>query len=152
MSAAAPLWLLLIQERVTLIQQAPGAQNAADLTLPIGTATLRLHGDPPTPLQIEHAIESVEDVVMNVRAHLGAVARLATRDAALHALARHADAAGGWLGIDAVEQLFSRLAARAAGRPAAQDALLVDGASAARLVILRELLHHGALSGLQLID
>ncbi len=120
--------------------------------MPIGTATLRLHGDPPTPLQIEHAIESVEDVVMNVRAHLGAAARLATRDAALHALARHADAAGGWLGIDAVEQLFSRLAARAAGRPAAQDALPVDGASAARLVILRELLHHGALSGLQLID
>ena len=77
MSAAAPLWLLLIQERVTLIQQAPGAQNAADLTLPIGTATLRLHGDPQTPLQIEHAIESVEDVVMNVRAHLGAAARLA---------------------------------------------------------------------------
>ena len=85
-------------------------------------------------------------------AHLGADARLATRDAALHALARHANAAGGWLGIDAVEQLFSRLAARAAGRPAAQDALPVDGASAARLVILRELLHHGALSGLQLID
>ena len=54
MSAAAPLWLLLIQERVTLIQQAPGAQKAADLALPSGTATLRLHGEPPTPLQIEH--------------------------------------------------------------------------------------------------
>ena len=80
MSAVAPLWLLLIQERATLIQQAPGAQNAADLTLPIGTATLRLHGDPPTPLQIEHAIESVEDVVMNVRAHLGAVAQDALLD------------------------------------------------------------------------
>ncbi len=152
MSAAAPSWLLLIQERVALIQPALAAQNVHELALPFGHATL-LAGEPPTPLQIEHAIERVEDAVMGARTHLGAGARLATRDAALHALARHAGVdAGGWLGIDAVEALFNRLAARAAGRPAAQDALPVDAPSAARLLILRELLHHGGLSGIQCRD
>lgn len=71
MSAAAPSWLLLIQERVALIQPALAAQNVHELALPFGHATL-LAGDPPSPLQIEHAIERVEDAVMGVRTHLGA--------------------------------------------------------------------------------
>ena len=49
-----------------------------------------------------------------------------------------------------VEQLFNRLVARAQGRPASQDPLPVDGPSAARLVIVRELLHHWRLDGLRL--
>ena len=57
-----------------------------------------------------------------------------------------------WLDTDAVERLFNRLVARAEGRPASQDALPVDGPSAARLLIVRELLHHWSLDGLRLTD
>ena len=86
---------------------------------------------------------------------LPAALRLQTGDARLRALvgdvagAARADAPV-WLDIDAVEQLFNLLVARAQGRPASQDSLPVDGPSAARLVIVRELLHHWRLDGLRL--
>lgn len=127
-----------------------------EVRLPLGaelTARSFFRHARPTPLELEHAIEAVEDAVMPLRAQLPAGAVLASRDAALWALARHAGvdgAAAVFLSLDAVERLFDRLAARAAGRPASQDALPVDGASAARLLILREALHHWGLDGVTL--
>ncbi|MGD9773300.1 hypothetical protein [Diaphorobacter sp.] len=158
-------WLLQINAQSTLVLPEPGSMDApGGLTLPVGTEQLAarwLRGNPPTLLQIEQAIEVIEDAVMPARARLPAALQLATRDPHAHALrtlttgpgaAEAAGAvAGDWLGIAAVEQLFDRLAARAAGRPAAHDALPVDGASAARLLILRELLHHWGLPGVALI-
>ena len=150
-------WLLQIEAQATRVAPLPPAAAAGGLSLPVGIdalATRWLRGDPPTPLQIEQAIEAVEDAVMPARARLPAALALATQDPAVHALAAlHTGAPDpvGWLGIDAVEALFERLAARAAGRPAIQDALPVDGRSAARLLILRELLHHWGLPGIALI-
>ena len=60
----------------------------------------------------------LEDTVL-YEMHIGTFTPEGTFEAAIE----HLDALAE-LGIDAVEQLFSRLAARAAGRPAAQDALL----------------------------
>ena len=154
----ASVWLTLrFQELVTQMQSAPEADLAVDLSLPVSADALArdlLRHAPPSPLEIERAIERVEDAVMPARARLPAALRLQTDDARLRALVGAASAARAdapvWLDIDTVEQIFNRLVARAQGRPASQDPLPVDGPSAARLVIVRELLHHWRLDGLRL--
>ncbi|QJY31663.1 hypothetical protein HND92_00845 [Diaphorobacter sp. JS3050] len=163
-AGARDRWLLQINAQSTLVLPEPGDKDAPSLTMPVGTEQLAAgwrRGNPPTLLQIEQAIEAIEDAVMPARARFPAALQLATRDPHVHALSALATrpgtaeaastAAGDWLGIAAVEQLFNRLAARAGGRPASQDALPVDGASAARLLILRELLHHWGLPGVALV-
>lgn len=165
---------LQFQELATHIQSAPEADLAVNLALPVGADALAhtvLRHTPPRPLEIEQAIELVEDAVMPARAQLPAALRLQTRDAPLRAMAAGvakpvvSPAPSGesaeppsataqaplWLSTDAVEHLFNRLAARAEGRPATQDDVPVDGPSAARLVIVRELMHHWALDGVWLI-
>ena len=154
----ASVWpTLRFQELVTQVQSAPKADLTVNLSLPLSADALArdlLRHAPPSPLEIERAIERVEDAVMPARARLPAALRLQTSDARLRALVGAAGAARAdapvWLDIDAVEQLFNRLVARAQGRPASQDPLPVDGPSAARLVIVRELLHHWRLDGLRL--
>lgn len=149
--------MLLISERAVLLEQRRAAGGGRRLSLPVGTGLVAdrhfLHA-PPTPQELERAIETIEDAVMPARAQLPPDMRLASADPALRALARHAGLAADarWLGLDVVERLFNRLVARAAGRPASQDALPVDGASAARLLILREALHHWVLDGIGLTD
>ena len=154
----ASVWLTLrFQELVTQVQSAPEADLTVNLSLPLSADALArdlLRHAPPSPLEIERAIERVEDAVMPARARLPAALRLQTSDARLRALVGAAGAARAdapvWLDIDTVEQIFNRLVARAQGRPASQDPLPVDGPSAARLVIVRELLHHWRLDGLRL--
>ncbi|MDO5625268.1 MAG: DUF2218 domain-containing protein [Pseudomonadota bacterium] len=143
----------------TTVRWAPGPAGALALPITLDGLAATLRHAPPTPGEIEYAIEQVEDAIMPARAHLpaGALA-LVSGDAALHTLARHArpdapapsDAPGPWLSMDAVEHLFNRLAARASGRSATQDALPTDAAHAARLILLRELLHHWGLEGIML--
>ena len=154
----ASVWpTLRFQELVTQVQSAPKADLTVNLSLPLSADALArdlLRHAPPSPLEIERAIERVEDAVMPARARLPAALRLQTDDARLRALVGAASAARAdapvWLDIDTVEQIFNRLVARAQGRPASQDPLPVDGPSAARLVIVRELLHHWRLDGLRL--
>ena len=154
----ASVWpTLRFQELVTQVQSAPKADLTVNLSLPLSADALArelLRHAPPSPLEIERAIERVEDAVMPARARLPAALRLQTGDARLRALVGAASAARAdapvWLDIDTVEQIFNRLVARAQGRPASQDPLPVDGPSAVRLVIVRELLHHWRLDGLRL--
>jgi hypothetical protein len=146
----ADTWLLELGPQSTLLRPAQAGAAPAPLRWPAVVATLR-HA-PPTALEIERAIEQVEDAVMPLRARLPAALRLASADPLLHTLARHAGPLDdpAWLPSDAVERLFDRLAARAQGRPATHDALPVDAPHAAALVLLRELLHHWGLDGIAL--
>ena len=161
MNAPGVPLMLRFEELAASIQSAPGADLAVNLALPMGADALArelLRHEPPRPLEIEQAIERVEDAVMPARARLPEAFRLQTEDALLRALfadgapgASAAEEAPRWLGTEAVEQRFNRLVARAEGRPAAQDPHLpVDGPSAARLLILREMLHHWGLDGIAL--
>lgn len=168
-SAAAPArmpsgvsWRLEVAPAELRVQPAPAAQgaDAAPVRIPLARSAVAalLRHAPPTALEIERAIEVVEDAVMPARARLPAALQLATADARLLALAGHAGvrvpAAGeppAWLPSAAIEQLFNRLAALAEGRPAAQDALPADADSAATLVLVRELMHHWALPGIGLL-
>lgn len=162
MAAGPAPFVLLFEELETIVQPGLEAENGlkpvrGTVALPVGAAALArtvLRAAPPTPLALEQAIEVVEDAVMPARARLPATMCLTSPDPVLRVLGAHAARAPepptDWLSRDAVEALFQRLAARAGGRPATQDALLVDGDSVARLIILRELLHHWALDGITL--
>ena len=151
----------------TRVQSLPGVDVAVQLDLAVGAGALAadvLRHTPPSPLEIERAIEIVEEAIMPVRAQLPEILQLFCADPQFRMLSGHelsvqdgdsTDSAvshvtAQWVGIDALEHLFNRLVARAEGRPAAQDALSVDAASAARLVIVREILHHWHLEGLYL--
>ena len=159
MSDAGAVWMLRFQELGAHMQSGPKADLNVNLSLPLSADALArdvLRHTPPRPLAIEQAIELVEDAVMPARARLPQAFRLQTDDALLWAMvsdggAEPPKAEPIWLSTDAIEQLFNRLVARAEGRPASQDALPVDPASAARLIALREMLHHWGLDGAQLL-
>ncbi len=166
LSGAAPAdaIMLLIEEHKATIRRRLQGDSAFDRPvgeLPLGRAALAavLRRDPPTPLQIERAIDIIEDAVMPLHALAAGAHTLLVRDDALHALARQADAGARTgarahaapLELPAVERLFNRLADRAAGRPASQDGLPTDAASSAALLLVRELMHHWGLARLQVL-
>ncbi|MFD1710504.1 hypothetical protein FVQ98_06545 [Ottowia sp. GY511] len=138
MSADGDALMLRFQELTAKIQSGPKADLAVNLSVPLSVDALArevLRHAPPRPLEIERAIEQVEDAVMPARAQLPEAFTLQIDDALLRAMAEDGaelpDAESVWLNIDAVEHLFNRLVARAEGRPATQDALPVDPGSAA---------------------
>ena len=120
----------------------PAAQGGEEVrSLALGPATLVrrcLHHTPPTAGELEAAIDLIEPQIMALGLHLpaGAVLRLSGDWPA--DLQRPAPG----LHRDAVEGLFSRLAAIAHGRPAASEGLPADPAYFAAALLLRELLHH----------
>ena len=116
--------------------------------LPLGTASLArqwMRHTPPTPLDIEHAIEQTEDVVMPLAAKLVRNEQLLLRGAGAALILQGAGAAPGaelqW-SLDDVEDLFNRLAMVSQGRPSGQEALPTAPEFYAAMVILRESLHH----------
>lgn len=138
-----------------------GAERST-LTLPDGTvlplgpgsdalAAQHFHHTPPTPLEMEQAIVTVEDAMAPLRAQLPAAARLVSADAGIGAMARLAGlapAASADFSRQAIERTFGRLAAVVEGQPAAHAGLPTDPAFAARLLILRELMHHLDFAGI----
>jgi len=118
--------------------------RAESVTLPVGPRGLAdavLRHDPPTPAELERAIDAVEDALTG--SHLACADRggLVTADALLLALPG-LDAQGAGLTRDAVEALFQRLASRAIGMPIAAAELPHGRDIAAALLILRECMHH----------
>jgi hypothetical protein len=105
---------------------------------------------------MEHAIMTVEDEVIRVRHLTADYPSLYTTDAGVREIAVLAGVAGGadvgvhagadapvmTLTLDAMESCFDRLAALVQGRPPTQDSLPPTAAFAARLLILREFMHH----------
>ena len=116
--------------------------------LPIGTASLArqwMRHTPPTSLDIEHAIEQTEDVVMPLAAKLVRTEQLQLRGSGaaliLQAVSAKPDAAVRW-SLEDVEDLFNRIAMVSQGRPSGQEALPTAPEFYAAMVILRECLHH----------
>lgn len=156
LSPTMPVTVLHIGAEHTVV--ITGAKVPVTRTLAIGTArTTRdwLRHSPPTPLEMERAIAAVEEEVMPLRAIVPNGSVLYTPDAALHdivtaGLTAPQDGPGVALSIDEVEHLFSRLAAVSAGRPASQEQLPLDGAFYARMLILREFMHHLGFASVRL--
>ena len=102
----------------------------------------------PTALELEQAIMAVEDEIARVALRGDATTPLVSGDAALVDLARVVGGGGPLplrVDIAAVENAFERLALVALGGPLASSGL-PDGEAgrsfAARLLIVRELMHH----------
>jgi len=107
--------------------------------------------DPPTPVELERAIEMVEEEVMRTR---GAGPSEPLLRATGDALREVADAAGGAdrLSLDAVEQMFQRMASVSLGDPSAGRGLPAGARFVASLLILREFMHHGGFSAVDFTD
>lgn len=121
--------------------------------LPLGTASLArqwMRHTPPTPLDIEHAIEQVEDVVMPLAAKLLRTEQLQVRGSGaaliLQAVGAKPNATVQW-SLEEVEDLFNRIAMVSQGRPMGHDALPTASEFYAAMVILRECLHHLRFGG-----
>jgi hypothetical protein len=107
--------------------------------------------DIPTPLELEHAIQTVEDQVMRARTVVAPGTWLAGSDANLHEIVTAAhghNVLPTVLTLEEVEHTFNRLAAVSLGRPAANEGLPAGKSFAATLLILREFMHHLQCPGL----
>ncbi|MCB1890386.1 MAG: hypothetical protein KDH20_22460 [Rhodocyclaceae bacterium] len=107
----------------------------------------------PQPVAIENAIMDIEDALAQVPASVRGGA-IASDDPALRrlALAAGLPADASTLHRDAIEQLFSRQAAVAEGRPASAEGLPDDPRFVAELLVVRELMHHLDIPRIQLDD
>jgi hypothetical protein len=107
----------------------------------------------PSSLELEHAIQTVEDQVVLAGAMVAPGTWLASSDANLHEIATAAHGLSLYpvvLTLEDVEYTFNRLAAVALGRPAASEGLPLGKSFVATLLILREFMHHLQCSGLHL--
>lgn len=119
----------------------------------LASARKLLQHEPPTAAELETVIEVIEDRIMPALRSLPAATVLEAAAGDLgelaHALPGLGD--GGTIGIDAIESLFNRLADVASGSPLAASGLPADACFALRLVLLRELMHHGGFRRMVLL-
>lgn len=150
---------LRIGEHETRLETEPAQGPVAHWVLPLGTQVVDeggpLRHEPPTALEIERAIEQVEDQVMPLLRQLPPGTELQTGDAAARVLlglarARQPGEAHA-LSLEDVEQVFNELAALSMGRPVASSPWLAHPGLAAYLVILREAMHHLRFSSITLV-
>lgn len=106
---------------------------------------------PPTPAELEYAIQDVEDSLHPAYGHISS-GSLGAPVSALHDLAVFLALPAGAAALprDDIEAGFSRLAALSEGRPLNLDPLPPDTHFAATLLIIRELMHHLDFSDLRL--
>lgn len=135
----SPVCLFLLA-RSTLLEF-DGQQT---VTLPVGLRDLAedvLRHDPPTPAELERAIDVVEDALTGSRLAQGVRGELIIADSAWLVLPG-LDGEGTSLSRDEVEFLFQGVAARALGMPASEARSAHGRELAAAVVIVRECMHH----------
>lgn len=151
---ATPVWLDLGPTTLNWRRAPDGEALAA---LPLGDTAVGARffaGDRPTAVELERGIDFVEDALMAALPHWPAGAVLLSGDARWLAgtgMAGSNDTAGfTTLPTAAVEAAFQRLASGALGDASAWRDLPPGREPAARLLVLRETLHHLGLDGLHL--
>lgn len=155
---ASSIAVLQIGEETTGLAVGTGTDVYATLTMAIGlhrTAREFFKHAPPSPLELENAIVTVEDEVTRARTLVQAGPRLYTMDTAIRAIAVLSGVAQGTqmeLSIEAMERTFDRLTSIALGRPASHEGLPQDRSFAATLLILREFMHHLQFASIGVID
>lgn len=147
MNTSARGTALRLEPQRTLLSPADGA----DTVLAVGAHALAegvFRHDPPTPHELEQAIDQVEEALMTAGLRHAARGELWTQAPQLLALPG-LQAPGARLSRDDVEALFQRLASAALGHPGLRDTLPAGREAAAALLILRECLHHGGFDGIR---
>lgn len=122
--------------------------DQGEVTIPVGIEHLAsdifLH-DPPTPVELERAIDVVEDALMTTGLSHGSRGELATPDPLLHALI--GGAPGTHATLAEVEARFQRMAAVSLGSQRLPSDPDLTRRAAAALLILRECMHHLGFQG-----
>ena len=146
-TAPATLHLHIAARETVAELRVPGVEGQR-FVLPIGCDTLWTapgHGGGPSPLELEDAIQTVEDQIEGLHHHVPAGSRLVV-DAQTLAQLQHAGAirglANGAIGLAVIEHEYQQLAARAMGAPSARGSGFEHAAGDALVLILRECLHH----------
>lgn len=140
--------VLHIGETQTVLTSGSPMTGNTRLVMPLGTIQTghrHFKHEPPTALEIEHAIEVIEDELFRIRESVANDLTLYTADEAIRQIARASgidDHGELVLHRDRVEQMFDRLSALAMGRPITQDVIPTNPEFAATLLILREFMHH----------
>lgn len=153
----APLTLLHIGRQKTLVISGDTGRPAQVQVLNIGsdkTAADYFHHQPPTPDEMENAIMAVEDEVIRIRTSIPAGACLGTSDLSIRDIALIAGLTEQpelTMSLDTMERTFDRLAAVMLGRPAASEGIPGENSFAARLLILREFMHHLAFPAITIV-
>jgi len=141
----------------TEVRVGPAAFPTATMVLAIGAqqiAKMYFQHMPPAPLQVENAIQVVEDEVVRARTLVPAGTWICSTDADIHtiaSLARGSALDDRRLPAESVEHTFNRWVDWVEGRPASQDDLPHTASFAASLLILREFMHHLQVPGVRLI-
>lgn len=100
---------------------------------------------PPLSIELEHAIELTEDVVMPLASQFATSPLLVLQGVGAQVIAQALKAGGlvqTTLTLELVESLFNRLVAVSEGRPASQESMPTDKRLFASLLVLREFMHH----------
>jgi exopolyphosphatase/pppGpp-phosphohydrolase len=100
---------------------------------------------PPTPIELEHAIEITEDLVMPLARRYSRSQSLTVTGFAAELVAPalgDAGVHGNSMTLDELEALFNRLVAVSEGRPIRNEALPLHRNFFAAILILREFMHH----------
>lgn len=131
--------LRLEAHRTTL--SAPGAAEVAVVAGVDDLASTVFRHDPPTPAELEQAIDIVEDALMATRLAHTERGELVSSDTLIRALpGLHGDRSR--LTRDEVEALFQRMASVSLGNPGAGSDLPAGRRACATLLMLRECMHH----------
>lgn len=111
-----------------------------------------LHTSPPRPIDLETAIQNIEEHVMPLSRIIPAGSSLQLACAGMDApdLLSAMPIAANVYSLDEFESVFGRLCAIAEGSPAGANNLLIEPATAASLLIIRELMHHARLQSVSL--
>ncbi|WP_145489423.1 hypothetical protein [Yersinia aleksiciae] len=120
----------------------------------INTARAYFRHNPPTPDEMETAIMVVEDEVIRISPAVNRSSQLFTTDRHIAEIAQLAGLplqAETLMSLESVERMFDRLAAVMMGRPAACEGIPADNEFAARLLILREFMHHLQFSAITVV-
>jgi len=139
---------LRIDDEFVTLQLASAEDGGEPVRLPVGTQKLcrdHLRHAPPTAYELEMAIATIEDAIMAAMPRLRRVSALTIADSGMAEIVAAQGTAGEGavtLDLDAIERTYRRLADVAHGMPAARAGIPEDSAFAARLLILRELMHH----------
>ena len=130
-----------------------GPRQASIAVGAAGLARAHFRRWPPTPLEMERAIAAVEDALAAAANARPPLREIETRDPGIRSIATVAGIAAPSpfsLDRDAVEQAFNRLVDIAEGSPAAAP-VAEPLEWAARLVILRELMHHWSIDSVKVL-
>jgi hypothetical protein len=108
---------------------------------PQGLAVDFFRHQPPTPHELEQAIDAIEDALMSTRIAHDERGTLVTGEPLVRAIPG-LQQEGDSLTRDAVEVLFQRLASSSLAPRLLAAAMSVDAETTATMLLLRELMHH----------